>query len=97
MPWARIPAREVGTGARLRHTRQVRLAAPPALVFALVFALGATPGSGCSSPAKPVPDHPGPAQPASRADDPTCPMLVAGTSVTVEDTDTGAALVFVTA
>lgn len=30
------------------------------------------------------------------AGDPACPVSVAGTSVTVEDTDTGAALVFVT-
>ena len=29
-------------------------------------------------------------------DDPSCPVLVPGTSVTVEDTDKGAALVFVT-
>lgn len=29
-------------------------------------------------------------------DDPSCPVTVAGTSVNVEDTDTGAALVFVT-
>src|SRR5256885_2051987 len=35
--------------------------------------------------------------PAARADDdPSCPVLVPGTSVTVEDTDKGAALVFVT-
>ncbi len=53
-------------------------------------------GLGCSSPPKPVPDRPAPDRPAGRADDPTCPMLVAGTSVTVEDTDTGAAFVFVT-
>jgi hypothetical protein len=30
------------------------------------------------------------------ADDPTCPLLVPGTSLSVEDTDRGAALVFVT-
>ena len=30
------------------------------------------------------------------SDDPSCPVAVPGTSVTVEDTDTGAALVFVT-
>ena len=36
-----------------------------------------------------------PAQPAASAD-PTCPVSVAGTSVTVEDTATGAAFVFVT-
>jgi hypothetical protein len=33
---------------------------------------------------------------AKPASDPACPVEVAGTSVTVEDTDTGAALVFVT-
>lgn len=33
---------------------------------------------------------------ARAADDPSCPMTVPGTSVTVEDTDAGAALVFVT-
>jgi hypothetical protein len=36
-----------------------------------------------------------PVKPAA-AGDPTCPVLVAGTSVTVEDTDQGAAFVFVT-
>src|SRR4051812_36051253 len=44
--------------------------------------------------------HPDPATtpPKSQptAGDPTCPVLVPGTSVTVEDTPTGAALVFVT-
>jgi len=34
--------------------------------------------------------------PRPGSDDPSCPVTVAGTSVTVEDTDTGAALVFVT-
>jgi len=34
--------------------------------------------------------------PRSGADDPSCPVSVPGTSVTVEDTDSGAALVFVT-
>lgn len=33
---------------------------------------------------------------AARADDPSCPVVVPGTSVTAEDTNTGAALVFVT-
>jgi hypothetical protein len=36
-----------------------------------------------------------PTEPAAAADD-TCPMTVAGTSVTVEDTQAGGALVFVT-
>lgn len=34
--------------------------------------------------------------PRTGADDPSCPVAVQGTSVTVEDTNTGAALVFVT-
>ena len=34
--------------------------------------------------------------PTAAASDPSCPVAVAGTSVSVEDTDTGAALVFVT-
>jgi hypothetical protein len=34
--------------------------------------------------------------PVSAAEDPTCPVSVAGTSVTAEDTANGAALVFVT-
>src|SRR5690606_15650047 len=36
------------------------------------------------------------AAPAPAADDPTCPLVVPGTSLSVEDTNTGAALVFVT-
>lgn len=37
-----------------------------------------------------------PAPASATADDPTCPLLVPGTSLTVEDTTTGASLVFVT-
>jgi len=37
-----------------------------------------------------------PAQRAAAADDPSCPLLVPGTSMSVEDTTNGAALVFVT-
>ena len=37
-----------------------------------------------------------PVQSTQKADDPTCPLLVPGTSLSVEDTTTGAALVFVT-
>jgi hypothetical protein len=44
--------------------------------------------------------HPPPADhtppPVEHASDPTCPVEVPGTSVTVEDTNDGAALVFVT-
>lgn len=46
-----------------------------------------------SKPAK-APDSPAP--PPATADDPSCPLLVPGTSLTVEDTANGAALVFVT-
>ncbi|HEY5947011.1 MAG TPA: hypothetical protein VIV40_16015 [Kofleriaceae bacterium] len=34
--------------------------------------------------------------PPAKTDDPTCPLVVPGTSLSVEDTATGAALVFVT-
>jgi hypothetical protein len=52
---------------------------------------------GCGSPAKPV-DKPTvtDAQPATAEGDPTCPLLVPGTSISVEDTDKGPAFVFVT-
>lgn len=55
------------------------------LLLVLLIACG---GGAASTPA--------PATPAPRADDPACPVAIPGTSVTVEDTDTGAALVFVT-
>src|SRR5438876_12042428 len=42
-----------------------------------------------------TPKHEAP-PPAPAGGDPTCPVEVPGTSVTVEDTATGAALVFVT-
>ncbi len=54
------------------------------LAFALVL--------GCSSPAKPA----DPVTPAPAPYDPSCPLLVPGTSVTVEDTAEGPSLVFVT-
>ena len=44
---------------------------------------------------KPPPANPEPVAPA-KADDPSCPLLVPGTSLSVEDTTGGAALVFVT-
>jgi hypothetical protein len=47
---------------------------------------------GCSSPAKPKPVTPD----VPAAGDPTCPLLVAGTAVTAEDTAEGPSLVFVT-
>jgi hypothetical protein len=68
--------------AGLRDTRGVSR-------FALVLFAAVA----CGPSAKPDPIRP--TAPAA-ADDPSCPLLVAGTSVAVEDTDTGAALVFVT-
>jgi hypothetical protein len=54
------------------------------LLFVLLIACG---GSPTTTPTTPPP---------AKASDPACPVEVAGTSVTVEDSDTGAALVFVT-
>jgi len=48
---------------------------------------------GSTPPAPPTTGKPEPAQPAG---DPACPVEIAGTSVSVEDAPTGAALVFVT-
>src|SRR5262245_62023930 len=45
---------------------------------------------------KPPADQTTTAVAPAKADDPTCPLLVPGTSVSVEDTITGAALVSVT-
>lgn len=55
------------------------------VLFALLLAA-------CGGSSKPAP---APVTPVV-ADDPTCPVTVAGTSVTAEDTANGAALVFVT-
>jgi len=63
------------------------------LVLALACSL--LPALGCGPSAKPA-GGPTTGPKAGASDDPTCPVLVAGTSVTVEDTDTGAAFVFVT-
>lgn len=50
-------------------------------------------GCGSNSPTQKTPTTP----PATRVvDDPSCPLLVPGTSLSVEDTTNGAALVFVT-
>ena len=57
------------------------------LAFSLLAACG---GSGGAPPEATTP------APTASDDDPSCPVTVPGTSVTVEDTDTGAALVFVT-
>src|SRR5262245_47252069 len=48
--------------------------------------------SSCGGSSKPAAEAPRTAP----SGDPSCPVAVAGTSVTVEDSDTGAALVFVT-
>lgn len=50
---------------------------------------------GCGSPAKPV-QPTAPTAPAAAADDPSCPLVVPGTSITVEDTADGPSFVFVT-
>jgi hypothetical protein len=71
---------------RLRHTGIVRT------LLVVVAAFVVSSSLGCGPAAKPDPVGPVTRPP----DDPTCPVLVNGTSVTVEDTDTGAALVFVT-
>ena len=68
----------------------MRLAKLPALLFSLT--LGALVACGGSAPKTSTTQS---APPAAAAD-PLCPVEVPGTSVTVEDTATGAALVFVT-
>jgi hypothetical protein len=72
--------RDLDTRRVVRDTRRVRLLA--------LFVVAA----GCSSSPRPE----SAARTAPAHDDPTCPVLVPGTSVTVEDTNDGAALVFVT-
>ncbi|MEP6863987.1 MAG: hypothetical protein ABJE66_25390 [Deltaproteobacteria bacterium] len=57
----------------------------------IVFIAGAACG-GAAKPATTEPKH----EPAAKAGDPSCPMVVAGASVAEEDTDKGGALVFVT-
>jgi hypothetical protein len=60
-----------------------------AAALAIAITITACGGASSSSPsASGVAKH--------GANDPSCPVAVPGTSVTVEDTDTGAALVFVT-
>lgn len=54
--------------------------------LALLFVIG------CSSPAKKSVEPPAP----TTADDPTCPIVVPGTSITVEEATEGPAFVFVT-
>jgi len=61
-------------------------------VRSLVVLLAATLAACGGQPAK----HEAVAAPAAAASDPTCPLEVPGTSITVEDTNDGGALVFVT-
>lgn len=64
-----------------------------ALLFSLAVSLGsAACGGGSSGPATASTTP----KPTADAADPSCPVVVAGTSVTVEDASNGAALVFVT-
>lgn len=56
----------------------------PSLLFSVLAACGSS---------KPVSETP---RPVPAASDPSCPVAVPGTSVTVEDLDNGAALVFIT-
>lgn len=69
----------------LRHTGSVK-----SLSLALLFALG------CGSSAKPTTTTTTTTTPPAAEGDPTCPLLVPGTSVSVEDTAEGPAFVFVT-
>lgn len=50
--------------------------------------------AGCGG--KPAPKTTSETSTPAKADDPTCPLLVPGTSVSVEDTPIGASLMFVT-
>ncbi len=65
----------------------------PTAVTRFVFLAGLVLGA-CSSPAKPNPIPPTPTEPAN--DDPSCPLVVPGTSISVEDSPDGPAFVFVT-
>ena len=68
------------------------------LVSSTAFALLAACGGAraVSGPATTTAPRTAPAPISPEDADPSCPVAIAGTSVTVEDTDTGAALVFVT-
>jgi hypothetical protein len=83
---------------RLRRPAE-RMKTISTLLLSLLLAAcgGASQSAAPSTPAPPVAAAPAPAPaPAPADDDPSCPVAVPGTSVAVEDTDTGAALVFVT-
>jgi hypothetical protein len=73
----------------LRHTGHVNSAA-------LAFLLGLSLISACGSKSPPPAEPTAGSGSAAVAGDPTCPLLVPGTSISVEDTNEGPALVFVT-
>lgn len=62
----------------------------------LALLLIALPLAACGGSSQPTPAQPTAKAGPPPADDPSCPVTVPGTSVTTEDTATGAALVFVT-
>lgn len=66
----------------------------PAAVTRFVLLAGLVLGA-CSSPAKPPVTTPTPTE-STATDDPSCPLVVPGTSLSVEDTADGPAFVFVT-
>jgi len=78
-----------GRDARIKFVRDI-----PAAVTRFVLLAGLV-LSACSSPAKPPVTTPPPTEPAA-TDDPSCPLVVPGTSLSVEDTADGPAFVFVT-
>lgn len=69
----------------------------PAAMKKVCFSLLIATATACGGSSSPSQDTTPVAAPApAAADDPTCPLVVPGTSLSVEDTTTGAALVFVT-
>ena len=83
-------------GRREPHSFRLTAAIPtPAMKKLCLSVLLAVSAAACGSKATPTQDTT-PAPKAAATDDPTCPLLVPGTSVSVEDTTAGAALVFVT-
>lgn len=78
----------VGMSTPVRHTREVMRH----LAFALLLAAC----GGSSKPASTTGPGSGSGSAVAAADDPSCPLLVPGTSISVEDTQAGPALVFVT-
>jgi hypothetical protein len=73
------------------HTDRV-IRAPSRLVLALICAFGCGSNAPKTSTTASAPTAPAPVV----ADDPSCPLLVPGTSISVEDTAEGPAFVFVT-